>query len=90
MSQDNKLKSAAMPFLKSSANRYGLGLSNEILFSIMRQGTTKLLNEVLYIPIDQGAKKLKEVKVWGPENFLIQAVWNPILLSKLDHQEIHH
>ena len=36
------LKSAAMLFFKSSANRYGLGLSNELLFIIIGQGAAKL------------------------------------------------
>ena len=36
-------KSAAMLFYKLSANRYGLGLSNELLFIIIDQGTAKLL-----------------------------------------------
>ena len=36
------LESAAMLFLKLSANIYGLGLSNELLFIIIAQGAAKM------------------------------------------------
>ena len=36
------LKSSAMLFFKVSTDRYGLGLSNELLFISIAQGTAKL------------------------------------------------
>ena len=36
------VKDAAMLFFKYSVNRYGLGLSSELLFIIVAQGATKL------------------------------------------------
>ena len=37
-----QLKSAVMLFFKSSVNRYGLGLSNELLFIILAKEAEKL------------------------------------------------
>ena len=59
--------SAAMLFFKLSVNRFGLGLSNKLLFII----------------IAQGAAKLSPVKVGGMKKFLAHAKSNPFLLSKL-------
>ena len=38
----NRVKSTAMLLFKYSVNRYGLGLSNELLFFIIAQGAEKL------------------------------------------------
>ena len=42
LSYDHVLKSATMLFFKISTNRYGIGLSNELLFITIGQRAAKL------------------------------------------------
>ena len=60
------LKSATILYFKMSADRYDLGLSNELLFII----------------IGQGAAKLWPFQVGSPKKIQPRNVLNPILLNK--------
>ena len=53
------LKSATMLFSKVGPNRYGIGLSNELLFIIIAQGAAKLWSVNLEVKI------LSDIKVQG-------------------------